>query len=110
MRKSARSWRMREYSVRSNGMTQRRPDSGTRTGAIYCQGELSKPAAASRPAHNSVRLRARIAVIPPVLYGRTVARVDIRGEQQEPSQSAKGDDAIEAHQQPDVVEVQLGDN
>src|SRR5579862_3304753 len=101
---------MREYSVRSKGITQRRPDSNTRTGAMYFQGELSKPAAWSRQANSSARLRARIPVIPPILNGHAVARVDIGGEQQERSQSAKGDDAIEAHQQPDVVEVQLGDN
>src|ERR1700730_13880742 len=110
MRKSARSSRMREYSVRSNGITQSRPDSGTRTGATYFQRVWSKPAACSRPANSSVSLRARIPVLPPILNRRPVVRVDIGGEQQERAQSAKGDDAIETHQQPDVVEVQLGDD
>src|SRR5229473_2986506 len=110
MRRSARSSRMREYSVRSNGITQRRPDSGTRTGATYFQGLLSKPAAWSRPTNSSMSLRARIPVLPPILNRRSVVRVDIGGEQQERSESAEGDDAIETHQQPDIVEVQLGDD
>src|SRR6266550_6770119 len=110
MRRSARSSRMREYSVRSNGITHSRPDSGTRTGATYFQGLLSKLAARSRPANSSVSLRARIPVLPPILNRHPVVRVDVGGQQQERTQSAEGDDAIETHQQPDVVEVQLGDN
>src|SRR5262249_61072632 len=101
--------RMRGDSERSNGITQSRPRSSTRTGVRNFQWELSKSAPDSSPAHSTQRsLWTGIPFIPPALDRCAIARIDIGSEQEQSAEGSKRGDAVNADEQPDIVKIELG--